>query len=115
MQDEALGVHAAGVVVHLPGLVGGGEGGDGEGLRFATGEEGGAVGARQRGDFAGELAEQIDTASIATALLAEDGDAEGFFLDVVEGLADLEAGGGGEGGLDGGFDFVLETTDGFCR
>ena len=103
VQDEALAGLAAGVGVEVLGFVGGRERGEGEGLGFAAGEEGGAVGAREQADFAAERADgRRGRGRRSGLLLVEDGDAEGFLLEVVEGLADLEVGGLGELRDDGG-------------
>jgi hypothetical protein len=37
------------------------------------------------------VADLVDATAVAAVLLVEDGDAEGFLLEVVEGLADFEA------------------------
>jgi hypothetical protein len=60
-------------------------------LGFATGKQGAAVGAGDQADFATERAELVDATSVATVLLVEDGNAEGFLLEVVEGLGHFEA------------------------
>jgi hypothetical protein len=47
--------------------------------------------ARKHGGFAVERAQIVETTAVAAVLLVEDADAEGFLLEVVEGLADFEA------------------------
>ena len=55
----------------------------------------------------------METASVAAFLAIEDADAEGFFLQVVEGLTDGEWGRFGEFRLDRGFDFATQGADCF--
>ena len=112
VEEEALAVFATGVVVEFLGFVERSEGCEGDRLGFAAGEEGGAVDAREDVDFRGERADFVETATVAALLLVEDGDPEGLFLEVVEGLADFEAACVRVLGEDGGFDLVLEFADG---
>ena len=88
------------------------QGGDGQRLGFAAREECAAVHPWQDASFAGERADGGIVAAVATGAAFEDADPEGFFLEVVECLADLEVGGVGVGGEDGGFDLVFEGADG---
>ncbi|NBQ65669.1 MAG: ATP-dependent RNA helicase, partial [Verrucomicrobia bacterium] len=49
-----------------------------------------AAGAGEEADFAGKVADLIGRATVAALVLVEDGGTEGLFLEVVEGLGDLE-------------------------
>ena len=93
VEDEAFFVFTACVVVEMLFFVSGGEGGDGEGLGFATGENGGAVDAREGADFSVEGAKVTDGAAVCADAFFHDGDAECLFLEVFEGLLDVEVGG----------------------
>ena len=55
----------------------------------------------------------MESATIAALLAVEDRNAEGFFLQVVEGLGDFELRGGWEFFEHGFFDFLAECADGF--
>ena len=94
-------------------LVSRGEGREGHGLRLTALEEGGPVGAGQHADFGFEFAQVMQTASVAAFFAIEDADAEGFLLQVVEGLADGERGRLGEFRLDRGVDFAAQGADRF--
>ena len=108
VQDKALGRLAAGVVVEVLRLVRRGQSGEGHGLRFTAREKGGAVGAREHAHLGLELAQVVQSAPVAALFAVEDADAEGFLLQVVEGLADGERRGFGELLLDGGFHFLAQ-------
>jgi hypothetical protein len=111
MQDEALAVLAARVVVEILLFVGRGQGGDGQRLGLATGENGGAVDARQRADFPVQRPQVADCPAIGTDALVHDGDAERLLLQVFKRLLDIKIGGFRRAGLDGGLDFVAEGAD----
>ena len=115
VQDEALRGLAAGVAVEILGFVGGRERREGDRLRFAALEERAAVRAREQADFGAELADLIEVAAVAADLFVEDADAEGFLLQVVEGLADLELAWPPEISRGSRADFVLERVDRFLR
>ena len=57
VQDEALGLLAAGVAVEFLGFVGRREGREGDGLRFAALEKRAAVRTREQTDFGAERAD----------------------------------------------------------
>ncbi len=84
VEDEALLVFATGVIVEMLLLVRWGEGGDGEGLSFSTGENGGAVDAWQGADFAVKRAEIADGAAVCADTFFHDGNAERLLLEVFE-------------------------------
>ena len=90
MQDEALAGFAAGVTVEFLCFVARCESGEAECLRFAACEECAAVGAGQEADFAAERTDVAEAATIAALLAIQNGDAEGFLLQIVKCLADLE-------------------------
>ena len=113
MEHEALGVRATAIGIDHLGLIGGSESRDAEGLGFATGEDRAAVGAGQQADLAGEGANFVESTAIAALLAVEDRNAEGFFLQVVEGLGDFEFRSGREFFEHGFFDFLAECADGF--
>ena len=92
VQDEFLLVLAAGVGVEFLRVVAGAEGGEGDGLGFAAGEERRAVGARQDADFAGDRADDVEAAAVEALAVVQDQAADGFLLDVVEGVLDDEVG-----------------------
>ena len=114
VQDETFFGFAARVVVHVLLLVRRGEGRNGKGLGFATGEDGGAVNARKGCHFAVERAQVTDFAAISAHTFFHDGDAESFLLKVFEGLLDFKLGGLWEALHDGGFHFIAQGTDFFA-
>ena len=113
VQNKAFGRFTAGVGVEVLRLVSRREGRQGHGLRLAALEEGGSVGPGQHADFGFEFAQVVQTAPVAAFLAIENADAEGFFLQVVEGLTDGERGCLGEFRLDGGLDFAAQGADRF--
>ncbi len=111
MQDEAFAVFAAGVVVEALFFIGRGQGGDGQRLGFAAGENRRAVDPRQSADFAVKRAQIADAAAIGTHAFVHDGNAECFLLQVFEGLFDIEVRGFRRALLDGGLDLVAQGAD----
>ena len=71
------------------------------------------MGAGQQANLAGEGANLVESTTIAALLAVEDRNAEGFFLQVVERLGDLEFRSGREFFEHGFFDFLAECADGF--
>ena len=114
MQDETLGVRTASVVVEFLGFVQRSQRGEGQRLRFATGEEGGTVSPGDEIHFATQRTELIDATSVATILFVEDGNAEGLLLEVVEGLGHFEAASFREFGQNGGVHFIPQSFHGLA-
>lgn len=111
MENEALLVLAAGVVVEMLLLIGRSQRGDGERLSFAAGENGGAVNAWQGANFAVKRAKVADRTAVCAHAFFHDRNAERFLLEVFEGLLDIEVGGFRSALLDGGLDFVAQGSD----
>ena len=89
VEHEALAPVALDVVEDLL-VEDGAEGGDGQGLGLAAGEEGRAVGAGQDADLAGDGADVLEAAAVDAHALVEDGAAEDLVLEVLhEGVEEL--------------------------
>ena len=73
-------------------VVAGAQGGGDQGLGFAAGEDGRAVGARQHADFDPDIANLIEGAAIGTALLVDDLFAEDAFAQGLEVGLELSSG-----------------------
>ena len=113
VKHEALGVWAAAVGIDHLGFFGRSEGRDAESLGFATGKERAAVRAGKEPDFAGERTQIVESTAVAAFLAIKNAHAEGFFLEVIERLGDLEFRSGREFFENGFFDFLAEGADGF--
>ena len=111
VEDETLLGFTARIVVHELLFIGRCERRDGEGLRFAAGENRRAVNAWQRAVFCVERAEVADLATVGTHAFLHDRDAERLLLKVFEGLLDIEVGRFRSTLLDRGFDFVAQGAD----
>ena len=92
VQDELLLVRAAGVGIKFLRVVAGAERDERNGLRFAPGEQRRAVRAWQNADFAGNRADLFKITTVEALAAFEDQFANGFLLDVVEGVVDDERG-----------------------
>ncbi len=90
VQDEFLLIRAAGVGIKFLRVVAGAERDERNGLRFATREQRGTVGARENTDLAGDRADLFKIAAVEALAAFEDQFADGFLLDVVEGVVDDE-------------------------
>jgi hypothetical protein len=113
VEDEALGLGAAGEAVHFLGFLRGPEGGDGDVLGVAALEHGGAVGAGEDADLAWRG--RRDLASRPSERLPWRGRwlAVGFVLEVFEDDVEVDIGElvGAEFGDEGGLGFLLEGFD----
>ncbi len=83
---------AAGIGVEFLRVFAGAQGGQRDGLGFAAAEHGRAVGARQNAHFAGNRADRVEVAAVQALALVHDQAADGFLLDVIEGVLEHEIG-----------------------
>ena len=92
MEDELLLVRAASVGIKFLRVVAGAERDERNGLRFAAGKQRGTVGAREEAHFAGDGADLFKITTIEALAALEDKLADGFLLDVVEGVVNDDLG-----------------------
>jgi hypothetical protein len=90
VEQELLLAGTAGVGVEFLDVLGGAEGDQGEGLGFAAREEAEPWARGSRTGFAADRARRSSAAAVEALALIEDQAADGFLLDVVEGVLDDE-------------------------
>ena len=113
VENEALGLRAAGEAVHILGFLGGPEGDDGDVLGVAALEHGGTVNTGEDADLRFERAEGLRIAVVGADAFGEHGGAVGFVLEIFEDDVEVDIGelAFAEFGGEGGFGFVLELLD----
>ena len=111
VQDEALFIHAARVVVHVLAFFHRSERRQAEGHGFTAGKHRGAVHhGGQHVDFRGQGAQFLEGAAVGALVLVHDGDAEGLLLNVFKDLFHVKIGSFRMAFLDGGFHFVAQGS-----
>src|SRR6266850_1650869 len=92
VKDEFFLALTAGVGVEFLDVFARTQSAEGERLRFAALENGGAVRSREQADFGMDRANIIETTAIKPLIVVHDQIANGFFLDVIKGVFEDEFG-----------------------